>query len=101
MLFSKARHHWPAKVSIADRAPLLDFFLQRINNALFRHQALHWIADLGLNLRLYGKGWEKHPRFGRFARGPADNETQIGAIYRASRINLQVNQAPRAFPKTQ
>jgi hypothetical protein len=68
---------------------ITDLFTHRINNALFRHQALGWAADAGVNLHVYGNGWEQNPRFARFARGPADNATALRKIYRASRINLQ------------
>jgi len=74
-----------------DQLPtLVDLFTQRVNNALFRHQSLLWLADMGINLHLYGKGWENHPQLGKFARGVADNQTQLSAIYQATRINLQV-----------
>ncbi|HWP40456.1 MAG TPA: glycosyltransferase [Tepidisphaeraceae bacterium] len=74
----------------SSRQSLFDFFNHRINNAMFRHQALQWAADLGLKLHLYGRGWEQHPRFARFARGIACNQTELATIYQASRINLQI-----------
>lgn len=77
-------------LEIGNLNPLTDLFRQRINNALFRHQALNWVADLGVDLRLYGNGWERHPRFAKYARGPADNQNQLADIYRRSRINLQI-----------
>jgi hypothetical protein len=70
---------------------LVDLFAQKINNALFRHQSLNWLAEMGVDLRLYGRGWEKHPTLSRFARGIADNNHQLSQIYRASRISLQVS----------
>jgi hypothetical protein len=70
---------------------LMDLFTQRINNALFRHQSLNWLAEMGVDLRLYGRGWEKHPTLHRFARGVADNVNQLSLIYQASKINLQVS----------
>jgi hypothetical protein len=70
--------------------PIVSFFQQQINNAVFRHQAIGWVADLGVDLRLYGRGWEEHPRLGRYARGIADNQNELGVIHQASRINLQV-----------
>jgi hypothetical protein len=70
---------------------LVDLFSHQINNALFRHQSLKWAADMSVNLRLYGRGWEKHPWFARYARGVADNATQLSLIYQASRISLQVS----------
>ena len=66
------------------------FFSQPIANALFRHTALKWVADAGVDLHLYGRGWEQHPFFKRYARGVADNASQLAAIYRASKINLQI-----------
>jgi hypothetical protein len=74
----------------ASRGTLSDLFVNKINNALFRHQALQWAADMELDLRLYGHGWEAHPTLGKYARGIADNQTQLAAIYRASRINLHL-----------
>ncbi|HEX4125190.1 MAG TPA: hypothetical protein VHY37_10730, partial [Tepidisphaeraceae bacterium] len=73
------------------KGSLLHFFHQRVNNALFRHQPLEWLAEMGVDLRLWGRGWESHPTLSRFARGPADNQTQLAAIYQASRINLHVS----------
>lgn len=69
---------------------LMDLFTQRINNALFRHQSLCWLAETGVNLHLYGRGWENHPTLHRFARGVADNVNQLATIYQASKISLQV-----------
>jgi hypothetical protein len=74
----------------AQMPALISFLTQRVNNALFRHQSLLWLGDLGIDLRLYGKGWEDHPQLSRFARGPADNAAELCTIYQASRINLQV-----------
>ncbi|MGH7176590.1 MAG: hypothetical protein ACREJC_04350, partial [Tepidisphaeraceae bacterium] len=76
---------------IDNEAPLAEFFVNRVNNALFRHQALTWLTEIeGLTVHLYGRGWERHPRFSHLARGVADNERQLCAIYQGSTINLQV-----------
>ncbi len=74
----------------ADVNNLVDLFTHRVNNSLFRHQAIGWVAEMGVNLHLYGKGWEKHPSFARYARGHADNQKQLPLIYQASTINLQI-----------
>ncbi|HYE19157.1 MAG TPA: glycosyltransferase [Tepidisphaeraceae bacterium] len=66
-----------------------DVFSQQVNNALLRHQMLEWTAETGVDLRLYGNGWEKHPRLAEYARGPADHQGDLRKIYRASRMNLQ------------
>ncbi len=77
-------------IETTDFGALLDFVVQRVNNALFRQQAVGWLVDMGLRLNLYGRGWQTHPRFKQFARGVADNEQQLCAIYRASAINMQI-----------
>jgi glycosyltransferase involved in cell wall biosynthesis len=70
---------------------LMEMFMQRINNALFRHQSLNWVAAMGLDLRLYGRGWEKHPTLSRYAKGIADNKNELAQIYRASRVCLHTS----------
>ena len=64
------------------------------NDALYRQQALRWAADVarehGLTLALYGKGWESHPEFRPYARGPIAYGEPLRRLTRRSRINLQV-----------
>jgi hypothetical protein len=50
---------------------------------------IDWAAETGVNVHLYGNGWERHPRFARFAKGPADNTTELRKIFGAARISLQ------------
>jgi hypothetical protein len=79
------------QLSDEQRSALVDFFSHVINSALFRHQTLKWIADLGVDLRLYGRGWDRHPTLSRYARGIADNQTELNLVYQSSRINLHVS----------
>lgn len=69
-------------------------YLYPMSDLIFRQNTLAWIADYcdrtGHALHLYGNGWEKHPRFGRYARGFARNGPELRAIYQASTINLQI-----------
>ena len=74
----------------AQMQPMVNLFMQRVNNALFRHESLHWLAEMGANFHLFGNGWEQHPTLKRFARGVADNQSALSEIYRTSRINLQI-----------
>lgn len=68
--------------------------VHRIAGRAFRHVALGWVADwadrTGRVLHLWGKGWERHPRLARYARGPAANGEELRRIYQASQINLQL-----------
>ena len=64
-------------------------FTDRIINIYFRQLVLEWAADMDLDLRIYGRGWEDHPRLRRYARGVAAHGQELRCIYQASRINLQ------------
>lgn len=77
-------------VRIDDMGQIVDLVTNRLNNALFRHQVIEWLADAGVDLHLYGNGWERHPRFARYARGVADNQTRLAEVFRSAAINLQV-----------
>jgi hypothetical protein len=90
-IIDRAMQESKTSISPSEMPKLMDLFTLRINNALFRHQSLHWLAGVGVDLRLYGRGWEKHPGLGRFARGVADNATQLSLIYQASRISLHAS----------
>lgn len=78
----------------ADRALAVNALYHPLNNALYRQQALGWVAeaadDLGLSLSLYGPGWGEHPDFARFARGPVAYGPELEALTRKSKINLQI-----------
>lgn len=74
-------HVFPAAMQLYDR--------------LFRHQTIEWAArwaeDQGRTLRLFGSGWDRHPRFSRYACGTVENGRPLRAVYQAARINLQAN----------
>jgi hypothetical protein len=75
-------------------ARLQGWYLWRLGDRLFRHEALEWVARwaqrTGRSFRIYGNGWDKHPTLSEFAAGPADNGRELLCVYRASRINLQL-----------
>ncbi len=76
------------------RTRLESWYIWRLADRIFRHQALEWAADYvratRRSFRIYGNGWEKHPSLAEFAAGPASNDRELLCIYRASRINLQL-----------
>jgi len=73
---------------------LKEWYLWRLGDRLFRHEALEWAADWARRnnrtLRIYGNGWEDHPTLSSYAAGPARNGRELLCIYRASTINLQL-----------
>ena len=76
------------------RSWLRGWYLWRLADRLFRHEALEWVASwarqTGRSFRIYGNGWKDHPTLEPFAAGPAQNGRELLCIYRASKINLQL-----------
>ncbi len=71
-----------------------NWYVWRLADRIFRHQALDWIADWSRAtsriFRIYGNGWREHPTLAPFAAGPAANGRELLCIHRASKINLQL-----------
>ncbi len=61
----------------------------------FRHDTLHLAADAadrrGLTLRIFGTGWEAHPRFGAHAGGPVAHGPELAACYAAAGLHLHAD----------
>lgn len=84
-----------ARIQLNDaesRNRLLGLYVRPLADRVLRHATLDWVADwaenTGRSLRLYGLGWEDHPRLGKFARGVARHGAHLGAIVRSAAINL-------------
>jgi len=73
---------------------IVNLFWQKLNNHLFRQQSLEWITEIvqrrGWRLGLFGRGWENHPRFAKFARGFVKPGTDLEQLVRSTRINLHL-----------
>ncbi|CAN5607751.1 hypothetical protein BH10PLA1_BH10PLA1_00590 [soil metagenome] len=73
---------------------VVNILFDRLNNTLYRHQALQWAAEtarsLGLRLALYGRGWDANPAFAAYARGPVAAGEAMELLTRQSKINLQL-----------
>ncbi|MEM1331308.1 MAG: hypothetical protein AAGG07_12180 [Planctomycetota bacterium] len=87
------------RIGVAGRDPgaltnLSELLATHVNNALYRQQALRWAADacssLGLELIIYGAGWEEHPEFARFAAGPIAYGPDLIERTRAAAFSLML-----------
>lgn len=76
------------------RRGLVQNLFDTLNNTLYRQQTLAWVTavaeEMGLSVGLYGQGWEAHPRFARWARGPVEYGEPLERLTRRSRICLQI-----------
>lgn len=64
-----------------------------VADRLVRHETLRWAAEIAdrraWRLHLYGRGWDQHPRFARYARGELGHGEELRAAYAAARVHLQ------------
>lgn len=74
-----------------DTEQLLRLFYWRLNDTLYRHTVLEWVDQSGLNLHLYGHGWEEHPRFHRYAKGSLEHGEELNIAYQCASYNLHLN----------
>jgi hypothetical protein len=69
--------------------------IAKIHDRLFRHQTLQWAANWARSrkrtMRIYGRGWDKHPTLAEFACGEVASGRPLRAVYQASKVNLQAN----------
>ena len=69
----------------------MDMFSQRINNALFRHQTLIGWRSRGQICDFMAADGKPSGALAAYARGVADNDSQLSAIYRASLVSLHAS----------
>jgi len=103
-LFEQAQQECEIRVDDpAQRDRIGGWYLWRVCDRLFRHEALTWASawavGTGRTFHIYGKGWEGHPSLSRFARGPIDNGRDLPVLYRASKLNLQLMPAGFIHPR--
>lgn len=81
------------------RKDILWKFWHSIGSLFFRQLPLEWIAQEGYDLRIYGRGWETHPRLSKYAQGIANNGQELCKIYNSSQINLQIHHVHNLHPR--
>jgi hypothetical protein len=63
----------------------------RVVGPVIRHAPLEALARAGVRLRLFGRGWEHHPRLAPFAGGVIENGRALRDLCAAVPINLHIN----------
>jgi len=81
------------------RSEIVWSFWHDVGNAFRKQLPLEWVAEDGYDLKLYGRGWENHPRLSKYAQGIARNGKELCKIYNASQINIQVLAGGNLHPR--
>ncbi len=68
--------------------------LTLVADRFFRHETLAWVArwceTRHKQLKLWGRGWERHPTLAKYSAGVALPGKEACAVYRSTQINLQI-----------
>lgn len=77
------------------REMLIQNFGMRYVDRKLRHEVVGWCSEIcerrGWMFRLYGRGWEKHPRFVEHALPALDHGGALTAAYNAAGLTLHVS----------
>ncbi|MDI6703314.1 MAG: glycosyltransferase [bacterium] len=72
----------------------IDFCVNRYVN---RIKPILWAEELGIKIKLYGKGWEEIPRLRRYAMGPVTPGEVLKSVYHSAKIHLHISEVEGAF----
>ena len=94
--FAKAYHSGHNDAALPEeqsknQIELIRLFYWRLNDAIFRHVVLEWASETDSRIHLYGHGWEEHPRFAKYARGPVEHGPELSKAYQAAKWCLHLN----------
>ncbi len=82
----------------AGRSWLMTTLVTPLVDRTLRHVTLKWAADYadaaGRTLAIYGRGWEGHPCFNRYAKGVVEHGGQLGSVIASSGLNLHCGLVP-------
>lgn len=78
-----------------------DMFIS-FNQRVYRQTLVDWIIDAGFtDIKLWGNGWQKDPKYQKYAMGPAENGEMLSKVYQSSKIvvgnNILTTSAARAW----
>lgn len=76
--------------------------LDGLNQRVYRQVLADWLIEAGYrNIKLWGSGWTKSPKYNKYAMGPAENGEVLSKINQASRVvlgnNVMLSGATRAW----
>ncbi len=77
-----------------------DYAVQRVfwllNDLIYRYVVLEWLDNYAqsrpsFKLKLYGRDWAKHPRFGKYASGALEHGPELNKAFNAAGCCLHLN----------
>ena len=66
-------------------------FYVKVYQSGFRSAFLLALDKAGIDLQIYGNGWDKHSQLKHLAQGPASRGLHLNEVYNGSKINLNIH----------
>ena len=79
------------KVTAADRPAVLHLLSFDVERYVQRTEPLRWAREMGLEVAVYGRGWEGSEEFAPVARGVIQPGEPLRDLYASARIHLHMN----------
>lgn len=79
------------RLSQDQRDNLIEKIFWLLNDVIYRHSVLEWCDEFGLNLNIYGKGWENHPVFSKYFQGEIKHGEELRKAYSCAGYCLHLN----------
>lgn len=74
------------------KANIIEKIFWSLNDTIYRHVILEWIDETGsVKLNIYGKNWELHPKFWKYAKGIVEHGEELSIAYQAAKCCLHLN----------
>ena len=74
---------------------ILRLYASPLADRALRHETLAWAAETcerrGWRLHVYGRGWESHPVFGKYAQGEVEHGEPLRAAYQCAAVHLHAS----------
>jgi hypothetical protein len=87
-----------AELTPESQTEIADAYVRPLADRMLRLQTVAWAArwaqETGRTLHLYGKGWEQHPEYGRYARGFLEHGPELGAAFRSAKVHVHAGCNP-------
>ena len=79
------------KVADRDRRTVTDYLSFDVERWVQRTEPVRWARAMGLDVRVWGRGWEQSPEFSPLAQGPVAPGEDLRDLYAAAKIHLHMN----------
>ena len=92
-------------LSMQDQDGSVQRIFWHLNDIIYRHLTLEWLDQYSklhpsFKFHIYGKGWDTHPCFSKYAKGTLEHGPELNLAYNAAKACLHLNSMEGAHQRT-